>query len=429
MAGEVLMVQRLEVGKIQTANPETVKSVNRTITLDLVRQLQPISRADIARVSGLNRSTISAIVYELLEEGLLVETGPSESGGRGRPGILLQLNADNMKCIVIDVGVRESRLLMGDVLANIECLTSFPTPCNPNMFVRQCCEELDGVFQDKHPKGLRGITISLPGLIDRNSGLVCIAPNLGWYDLDLGVRFAERYGLPVYVENEAKLCAIAEMYHGATRVEPNYAFISVTEGLGVGLVLNNELYQGVSGAAGEFGHMLIDPNGPRCGCGKHGCWETFASETASVRYYLGLSDGHAFSPPEAAVVGFERIISDAKNGDVRALSTIERMSHYLGVGIANIVNGLNLKLIIMGGRILQAWNFVEPVLHRSLAEYTLPSLGLGLRVEPSSLSESNVIGAIVRGVSSVFEGITLASRPSSKAKRMDFGARLRNRSG
>lgn len=407
MTNGVLIVRRVEIGKIQTANPETAKRVNRTVVLDLVRQLQPISRAEIAKVSGLNRSTVTDIVRELLEEGLLVEMGFREPERSGRPAILLRLNADNIKCIVIDVGVRKSRLFVGDVDANVECLTTFDTPRDPDVFVGRCCDELDRVFQQDELGVFRGITISFPGLIDRNSGCIRLAPNLGWYNLDLVVPFGKRYGLPVYVENEAKLCAVAQMYHGATGVEANYAFVSVTEGIGVGLVLNNELYGGVDGAAGEFGHMTIEINGPPCGCGKKGCWETFASEAASIRYYSELTRGHTSSVPDTGSLGFNEIVDMARNGDERARAAIERMGYYLGIGVANIVNGLNLKLIIIGGRAIRAWDILQPTLYRGLDEHVLPSLAVGLRVEPCSLMESNVVGATVRGVSSVFSGITL----------------------
>lgn len=399
-------MRKLEVGNIRTANPVAVKQVNRTVVLNLVRQLQPIARTELAEVSGLNRSTVTDIVKELLDEGLLVEAGLKESRG-GRRAVQLRLNAPNIRCVVIDVGVRESSIIIGDVDGNRERLATFATPREPSEFMGRCFDELDRVLLPAPPAAFRGITVSVPGLVDRVSGRVRLGPNLGWRDMELGALLQRRYSLPVYVENEAKLSAIAQMWTEGVQAAENYAFVSVTEGIGVGLVIGNKLYRGFDGAAGEFGHMTIQIDGPRCGCGRRGCWETLASEAAAARHYAGCPNGGFGALPGADLPDFDEVVTRAREGEERARVALEQMGRYLGIGIANIVNGLNLKLVIVGGRVTRAWDIVGPVLSTEAERQVLPSCAVGLRVEPSTLEDASVTGAVVQAVSSVFSGITL----------------------
>ncbi|MGE5623581.1 MAG: ROK family transcriptional regulator [Methanocella sp.] len=409
-------MRKLDVANIRTASPEAVKQINQTVVLNVVRQLQPISRSAVADVSGLHKSTITDIVKDLLADGLLQECGFQDSEG-GRRAVLLRLNAGNIRGVVVDVGVHESAIHLGDVTGQTQNQATFPTPRDPEQFLARCTAELDRVFA-RFPAALfRGIAVSVPGLVDRESGRLRQAPNLGWNDLDLGGPLRERYGLPVHVENEAKLSAIAEMWFGEsdTESEANYAFVSVTEGIGVGLVIENQLYRGVNGASGEFGHTTVLVDGPRCGCGKSGCWEALASETAAVSQYVGTAvspyagglDGFSDAAFKEGEPAFSGLLRRVEEGDGKARAALERMGRYLGLGIANLVNGLNLKLVIVGGRVTQAWDLVEPVLAAELRRHALPFSAEGLRVKCSALPEPNVVGALVTAVSSVFSGMTL----------------------
>lgn len=411
-------MRKLDVANIRAASPEALKQVNRTVVLNLVRQLQPVSRTELAKVSGLNKSTITDLVKELLNEGLLQETGFKDSNG-GRRAVQLSLNSANIKGIVIDVGVRETSLFAGNADGRYERLDAFLTPRDPQIFLERCFAQLDGILT--RSDGFRGVTVSFPGLVDSVSGRVRLAPNLGWRNVELGTVLDERYRLPVYVENEAKLSAVAEMWFGLPKKEghTSYAFVSVTEGIGVGLVINNQLYRGVDGTAGEFGHMTIQLDGPQCGCGNRGCWETFASETAAVRRYAditGIAAAHAQASDGTRVndqpagngnlPGFADILAAARS-EAKARDVLIEMGRSLGVGIANLVNGLNLKLVIVGGRVTQAWDIVGPALTAEVNQHVLPSSAVGLRIEASAIKEASVVGALVQAVSPVFAGVTL----------------------
>lgn len=410
------MVRKLDMSNIHTASPLAVKQVNRTVVLNLVRQLQPVSRSKISEISGLHKSTVTDLVRELLAEGLLRETGFQQSGG-GRRAVELRLRDDNIRGVVVDLGVRKSSIVAGDVSGRGETQAAFLTPREPDQFLALCTSELDRLFAATPPGGFRGIGVSVPGLVEAATGRLRLAPNLGWRDVDLAGPLQQRYGLPVYVENEAKLAAIAEMWFGApeTRAERSYAFVSVTEGIGVGLVIDNQLYRGVNGASGEFGHMTVLLDGPRCGCGKSGCWEALASETAAVNQYLGtaLSDyaggprGLSDSAFYTAEPAFNELLRRVGQGDEKARMALERMGRYLGLGIANIVNALNLKLVIVGGRVTKAWDLVEPQLLAEVQRHALSLSAEGLRVERSVLVDPSVVGALIQAISPVFSGMTL----------------------
>lgn len=416
LSGVSLLVRKLDMANIRTASPLAVKQVNRTVVLNLVRQLEPVSRSQISEISGLHKSTVTDLVRELLAEGLLQETGFQESGG-GRRAVQLRLRGDNIRGVVVDLGVRKSSIVSGDVSGRGQTEAAFLTPREPAEFLTLCTSELDRLFLATPPGAFRGIGVSVPGLVEAETGRLRLAPNLGWREVDLAGPLQERYGLPVHVENEAKLAAIGEMWFGLPeiRAERSYAFVSVTEGIGVGLVIDNQLYRGVNGASGEFGHMTVLLDGPRCGCGKLGCWEALASETAAVSQYLGtalseyaggpsgLSDA-AFYTAEPA---FNELLRRVGQGDEKARAALERMGRYLGLGIANIVNALNLKLVIVGGRVAQAWEVVEPQLLAEVQRHALPLSLEGLRIERSVLAEPSTVGALVQAISPVFSGMTL----------------------
>jgi predicted NBD/HSP70 family sugar kinase len=396
-------LHKVNVADIRTANPLAVKQVNRTIILNLIRQLQPISRAELAGISGLNRSTVTDIIKVLLEEKLLLETGLKESSG-GRRAIELRLNAEIIQGVVIEIGVGNSAIYTGDVDGNTERLASFKTPTDPAEFVANCRPVLDRILRAAPPGVYRGIGISIPALVNPATGTVCFAPNIGWRAVELGSTFGDHYGLPVFVENEANLCALAEMWFGGKGIRDaiDYAFVSVTAGIGAGIVIDNRLYRGVSGMAGEFGHMTIQLDGPPCGCGNHGCWETLASELAAVRQYLGKPDGTADGD-----LPFAEILMRAGAGEDKAKETLSRMGKHLGVGIANIIKGLDLKTIVIGGNIVRIWTIMEPIIHEEVIRHLPPASIQSLRLIPSDIEGANVMGALVQSVSPIFSGVTL----------------------
>ncbi len=377
----------------QTGTPEYVKALNRRLILDLTRRWQPVSRARLSDLSGLNKSTVTSIVRDLLDEGLVQEAGTDPSTG-GRPGIQLVLNPRRFQVVAVEIGVTTSHLLLTDINGAAWLRESMPTPAAPadmiaavRAFVRRAAAAAGG---------LQAIVLSVPGLVDGEAGTLLMAPNLGWREVPLA-KALEDLGPRVLVENEAKLAALAEMWYGRLRDEdsPDFGYVSVTEGLGVGLVFHGTLYRGAGGHAGEYGHTTLNDNGHLCACGNRGCWETYASERAAVQAYQALVGGPAVQP-----VSFETLVSRGLEGDPLACRVLEEVGRYLGIGIANLVNGLSLPHVIVGGRVRRAWPVLAPRLEKELQRRTLSPNRV--TVMPSELEQASLAGCIVLAVQPEF---------------------------
>jgi predicted NBD/HSP70 family sugar kinase len=215
---------------------------------------------------------------------------------------------------------------------------------------------------------VEGVGVSLPGRVNPDGRLV-FAPNLRWPEVDLRGLFEARVGLPVVLENAANACALAELWFGRHPEDVKHLVaVTVSEGIGVGLLLNGQLVHGAGAMAGEFGHVTIDEAGPPCSCGKRGCWERYASNTAAIRYYAE-SGGHATPPPD---LRFEDLLRHAEQGDDCAREALRRMAESLGMGLAVLATGLAPDVIVIVGDITAVWDQVGPVIEaivrtRSLA--------------------------------------------------------------
>jgi predicted NBD/HSP70 family sugar kinase len=220
-------------------------------------------------------------------------------------------------------------------------------------------------MKERPQMAYEGIGVSLPGRVDLSSQKFVFAPNLGWHEEDLKERLERATGLPVNLENEANACALSEFWFGRhSDGVGNLIAVAVSEGIGVGMILNGQIVRGPSGLAGEFGHVTISENGPKCSCGNRGCWEVFASNSAAVRYYNeakspkhNKKDNHV-----PAATSFEDVLQFAEQGDLKALEALERMAHYLGRGIATLVTGLAPDIIVVVGEVTRAWDRLGPVI-------------------------------------------------------------------
>jgi len=212
--------------------------------------------------------------------------------------------------------------------------------------------------------------VSLPGRVDQTGRLV-FAPNLGWGQVNLKQLIESAIGLPVVLENAANACALAELWFGQHPEHIRHLIaVTVSEGIGVGLLLNGQLVHGADGMSGEFGHVAIDENGPLCPCGKRGCWERYASNSAAVRYYTG--DSPSASSHAASRSGFQEVLRLAENGDRRAIEALERTAHFLGMGLAGLATSLAPEVIVIVGEVTGIWNRVGPVVADEMRRLSLP---------------------------------------------------------
>lgn len=368
-------MRKIDLNNFQVATSETARDINSRIMLNLVRKHQPLSRADLMRRSGLQRSTVSVITEQLISERWLLEGAVGQTV-RGRRPTFLHLNENRAGIFGINIQPGTTDIALANLSGHFLAQKSMITPASSDEFVSQI-SQLIRKLRNEHPHmAYEGIGVSVPGRVDLSTQKFVFAPNLVWRAEDLKERLEQATGLAVDMENAANACALSEFWFGHhTDRTRNLIAVAVAEGIGVGMIFNGQLARGSSGLAGEFGHVALEENGPKCGCGNCGCWEVFASNSATVRYYAeAKSSGHGENDPGKAngVTTFQDILQAADQGDQRALEALDRMAHYLGRGIAMLVNGLAPEAIVVVGEVTRAWNRVEPIIADVVKRRSLP---------------------------------------------------------
>ncbi|MBA3712750.1 MAG: ROK family protein [Pyrinomonadaceae bacterium] len=365
-------MRKIDLTSFQVATSETARDINRRIVLDMIRTRQPVSRADLARLSGLQRSTISVITEQLIEEQWITE-GAFGYLPRGRKPRFLHLNVERAGIIGINVRPTSTMIALADLNARFIAQESFPTAAEPQVFLKDLCQRVSDFIKLRPQAFYEGIGVSLPGRVDRLSQRLVFAPNLGWRDVDLKKPLERATGLSVEIENAANACALAEIWFGQrTNGVRDLIAVTVSEGIGTGIIANGQLVNGSTGVAGEFGHVSINEDGPPCKCGNRGCWEVYASNSAAIRAYMqATASSRAKKARPAQSSGkptFEDVLRLAEQGDDKAAEALERMAHYLGVGISMLITGIAPSLIVLVGEVTRAWERVGPIVNQVIAE-------------------------------------------------------------
>ncbi len=341
-----------------TWNQQVVKKNNKALVLQLIIENEPISRADIAQISGLHKATVSSLVNELLEEVLIYESGPGESSGGRRP-VNLHFNNTAGYAIGIDIGVNQVLCVLTDLSGNIHIELNEKVNRTPFPAIMSKIQTMIQALMDKMPVsryGVVGIGVGVPGIVNK-SGTILLAPNLGWTNIGLKQELESMYNIPVLIENEANAGAFGEQQFGAGQNYQDIIYISAGIGIGVGIILNKELYQGKNGFSGEIGHMIIELNGKPCSCGSRGCWEAYASENALL--------------DSANTDSLEALIEKAQESDETAIGHFVDIGHYLGFGINNIINTFNPDQVIIGNRLSMAKEWIEKPILSTIESHTL----------------------------------------------------------
>ena len=370
-------MRKIDLTNFRLATSGTVREINRRIALSFIRRQAPLSRADLARSSGLQPSTVSAIIDELIEEGWVTE-GIGHAL-RGRRPSLLHLNVEHAGILAVDLRPEMTTVGLAGVDARFLEQASWRTPDDPRAFIEAITRTVRG-FQKRHPQvTCEGMGVSLPGRVDRDGRLV-FAPNLRWGTVNLRALLEAAIEMPVAVENAASACALAELWFGRhPESVRNLVAVTISEGIGVGLLMNGQLLRGGDSRAGEFGHVTLDENGPRCPCGNRGCWERYASNSAAVQGYLDAVSGG--SPRKGAALTFEQLIELTRSGDRHAVATIERMAEFLGLGLAGLITGLSPEVVVIVGEVTGIWDRVGPIVARVVKRRALP--GTTTRIVPT----------------------------------------------
>jgi predicted NBD/HSP70 family sugar kinase len=357
---------------VQLASSETARRINRDIILELIRTSQPISRADLSRRSGLQRSTVSQIVEQLIGERWVRE-GAMASPPRGRRPTLVVVNED---LVVIAIDLRPNQATVATVDLNGRLLDRQQAPITLDAAastkrLTDCVERMRGAIPRK---SIEGIGIAIPGRTDPSTQQMIFAPNLHWPDFDLKKAVETATRLPVKMENAATACLLAEITFRRIDGVRDIVLVTVSEGIGAGVFADGHLILGHHGMAGEFGHVSLDPAGIGCGCGRKGCWETFASCTAALRYYKELA-------PRSRTLTFHELLQLAEEGDANAAQALTRQALEIGRGLRMIIAGLSPSVILFAGDITSAWHRYGPVIEKEVADQTL--VGTPPRIMPT----------------------------------------------
>ncbi|WP_077330101.1 ROK family transcriptional regulator [Virgibacillus siamensis] len=356
------------MGQNQTWNQFVVKKGNKSLVLHTIMTYSPISRANIAHYTGLNKGTVSSLVNELLNEQLISESGPGQSSGGRRP-VMLHFNEEAGFSIGIDLGVNYLLGTLTDLQGNIHCEKKMNhNELSYEEIEMKLFEIIDFLTASapKSPYGIIGIGIGVPGTVSTKDEIL-LAPNLGWKNVDLKTVMEKKYDIPVTIENEANAGAYGEKRFGAGENFENIIYISAGIGIGVGLILNGKLYKGSNGFSGELGHMTIQANGLKCRCGNEGCWELYASEQALLNA-AKHSDLPTASDKELTL---EDLNDFAENNNPAAIQLFEKVGDYLGIGVNNIINIFNPDQIIIGNRIAASEKWLKETLEQRMKTHTL----------------------------------------------------------
>ena len=393
-------MRRIDLRKVQAANPHTIRDINRQIVLNYVREREPISRATIDRETALQRSTISEIVEVLTGEGLVEEIGEGKSTGGRRP-TLLRLRTVGAIAIGVNITPTYTTVASSDLAGMVVQQESFPTDPVPERTVSRIIEI---IREFSRHCSIEGVGISIPGLVYPATGNVIFVPYFKWRDLPIAETISLSTGLPVTIDNDANAVALAELWFGRPEVRDarDFIFVLVADGVGTGIIFDGQVYRGVRGAAGEFGHMIVGSNAPvLCSCGNDDCWEAFASERAASARYQRLTG--AISAPD-----FPTLIDRALAGEPEAKTALTETARYLAIGISNLVVGFSPEAVIVGGAITQAWFLIE----KTLTEKIERSVRRGVpsaRILRSTLNgDPTLMGALSLVLTSKFAGTAAA---------------------
>lgn len=396
-------MRKINTRKFKVATRSTPHEINRQIVLNLIREHQPISRAELARRMNVRRAAVTDLVRELLDRDDVVEMGTA-AAARGRRPTLLRVQTSGRLATAVDVRPSRTTIVLSDFGGTVLERETFPTPPRPADLVRELRVRMDRLLTAQHEKnGARchGIGVVVPGMVDRQGGRVLYAPRLGWRDIDLRDALALESGVPVFVENAAIACALARLWTvtGDSRAVNNFAYVIVSDGVGVAIVVNGEILRGEAHTAGEFGHVSLDPFGPSCACGKRGCWEAFACNSATAKRYLVEVSGGDGNRPNGArtgpLLGVEEIVRRAKRGERAAEAALVGTGREIGRGLAAVVSTINPKRIYLAGEVVAAWDLIEAPMREALRESTLTTATRETPIIPErSPGEYRLMGAV-----------------------------------
>jgi len=339
--------------RLNSVDQETIKDSNRKSILQLLSKKREATKQEIAKELEISIPTVTTNVNALIEEGILEEAGVAESTG-GRKPVIVRFLPNSRYSFGVDFSLTSVRIALTNLDSDIICETTFKMEgfSNMNEVIRKIERLIKDILKEKNIpiEKVLGIGFSLPGTVNEEAMLLEMAPNLKIKNISFKA-FDEILEFPVYIENEANAAALAELSLGIAKQMRNLVYVSITKGIGTGIVIQDYLYKGKNKRAGEFGHMTIVADGKQCNCGKKGCWELYASDRALIEEYNKRTN--------KSTTSLQDIFEALRNDDANAKAVWEEYLNYLAVGIQNIILILDPHYIVIGGEISQYEEILE----------------------------------------------------------------------
>ncbi|MFZ5895233.1 MAG: ROK family transcriptional regulator [Myxococcota bacterium] len=384
-------------GKVDS---RAMREINRSIVLDIIRRGGKVSRTDLAKRSALTKPTVSAIVEDLLARGIVQEVGYGKTvGGGGRRARLLEFNDASAAYLGLRFGVRTTAIGVADARGGLRAVREIQSsPSDPERGIQDALAVVDSLLEEANVprERLQAAGVAIPGLVSQSTGIVELAPNLHWKQVPVRNIVRQSLGLPVAVVNDTHAGALAEARCGAARGVRSFVWVYVGTGVGAGIVIDGQVFQGHAGFSGEIGHCPVVAEGPVCSCGLRGCLEAVASGWAinrSAEAAVARGDTTLLADP-ACARDARSVAEAARAGDAIAQRILADVGGYIGMGISTLVNLLDPEMVVLGGGVMSAADHIIEAARESMAKHTLR--GKNVRIVPGALGDRvGLVGALL----------------------------------
>lgn len=390
---------------------QLIKELNTNSILKVVLEKGIISRAEIAKILNLTPATVSSNINDLIRDGVVREAGIGSSNG-GRKPVLVELNADGMLFIGVDIHKDGVEAAIVNLAGNIFARAERQFNDHSNEFendVIACIREVRELLPSKK---LNGIGIGMHGIVDTKQSVSVFAPAMLRRNFALKDFIENKESLPVFIDNDANAMAVGESWFGQAKGVRNYVFLNVGRGIGSGIVINGELFRGNGYAAGEIGHIRVVENGVKCVCGRYGCLDTVATEYSVIKDVIGAihtgvtSSVTEFSQGDLSAISLTTLKQAAQMGDKCVLDALNKMGRYIGVALSYVINMMNPGMIVFGGSMSVLGEYMIEPIRSTAVNLSMKECSDGVQIVISSLREkSGVIGAASLGMQNLFKNI------------------------
>ncbi|MDD4311624.1 MAG: ROK family transcriptional regulator [Eubacteriales bacterium] len=391
-----------------TGDKQLIKEINKASIFQVVHDIGPISRADIAKILKLTSATVSSNMAELIDEGIVKEIGTGVSSG-GRKPVLVTISDSSVCFLGVDIHKDGAEAAVVSLTGRILAIAEQPFQHETGNFehdVLACIRAVRGMVQGVEVKS---IGIGMHGIVDTTKSISVFAPAMALRNFDLKTFIEREEHLPVYIDNDANAMALGESWFGQAKQVKNYVFLNVGRGIGSGIVLNGEVFRGSRYAAGEIGHIRVVDNGIQCVCGKYGCLDTVATEYTVIRdtisaIHTGIkSEAARLVSGNLGAINIDTILKAAASGDDCVLDILNKTGRYIGVALSYMINILNPEMIILGGSMSRLGEYMMDSLQEAAISLSMKECSDGVKIVLSTLrGNAGVVGAATLGMRNLF---------------------------